>query len=467
MTTRKDSTLRAALGSIRSGTLGALIDVNDRVALADVMAGSCLAGGGKEARGHTVLLSPESQLASALAMIDLDGVAQSLVVCPPDLPPEHRAIIAERLRADLLVSDGAAETGPGQKEIRRLHCAPRIVSPHLFELETNETDWILLTSGTFGPPKAVRHTLATLTAAIDAPADAADAIVWSTFYDIRRFGGLQILLRALTGGHSLVLSNAGETTLEFLHRAAANGVTHLTGTPSHWRNALMTGSIGTIAPRYIRLSGETASQPVLDALTAAFPGATIVHAYASTEAGVGFEVTDGREGFPAEYIGRGTGAVALRVVDGSLRIKSTRAAFAYAGEAESSLTDAGGFIDTGDMVDLRGDRYHFTGRRGGIINVGGAKVHPEEVEEVIDRHPAVAISLVKARANPLMGAIVVAEVVLNDYANQTRQPADLDMIRDEILASCQTSLAAHKVPLMLRFVASLPVTPTGKLARGT
>ena len=75
------------------------------------------------------------------------------------------------------------------------------------------------------------------------------------------------------------------------------------------------------------------------------------------------------------------------------------------------LRDADGFVDTGDMVELRGDRYYFVGRRDGIINVGGLKVHPEEVEAVINAHPGVQMSLVKARRNPITGAVVVADVV--------------------------------------------------------
>ena len=54
----------------------------------------------------------------------------------------------------------------------------------------------------------------------------------------------------------------------------------------------------------------------------------------------------------------------------------------------TALADEDGFVDTGDMLELRGDRYYFAGRREGIINVGGQKVHPEEVEAVINRHPA-------------------------------------------------------------------------------
>ncbi len=76
-----------------------------------------------------------------------------------------------------------------------------------------------------------------------------------------------------------------------------------------------------------------------------------------------------------------------------------------------AIAEADGFVDTGDMVELRGDRYYFVGRRDGIINVGGLKVHPEEVEAVINRHPGVRMSLVKARKSPITGAVVVADVV--------------------------------------------------------
>src|SRR6185369_9355462 len=101
-----------------------------------------------------------------------------------------------------------------------------------------------------------------------------------------------------------------------------------------------------------------------------------------------FEVTDGLEGFPEAYVGR-PGPVEMKVEDGSLRIRSTRAACGYAGENPTALAEADGFIDSGDMVELKDGRWRFVGRRSGVINVGGLKVHPEEVEGVINRHPAV------------------------------------------------------------------------------
>jgi acyl-coenzyme A synthetase/AMP-(fatty) acid ligase len=151
----------------------------------------------------------------------------------------------------------------------------------------------------------------------------------------------------------------------------------------------------------------------------------------------------------------------MKVEDGSLRIRSTRTAHAYVGRQAAALTDSDGFVDTGDMVELRGDRYHFIGRRGGIINIGGLKVHPEEIEAVINRRAEVRMSRAKSRRSPITGAIVVADVILADGCDS----GATDEIRNRILADCRAQLASHKVPAVIRFVPSLDVTPAGKLAR--
>src|SRR5205814_8670810 len=146
--------------------------------------------------------------------------------------------------------------------------------------------------------------------------------------------------------------------------------------------------------------------------------------------------------------------VEMKVEDGSLRIRSKRTASGYVGRDVAALTDAHGFVDTGDMVELRGERYHFVGRRGGIINIGGRKVHPEEIEAVINRHESVRMSRARSRRSPITGAIVVADVVLADSTDAGRH----ETIRTEILGRCKDSLAAYKVPAVIRFVERLEVT---------
>ena len=437
--------LKAAL----AGTDGALMARDVRVPLAALVNGNPLSVPPDSLNGAHILIRTTTQLSAALALVTLDGIAARLVIAPPDLKDEQLPDVIARAGIDTLVSDGAAI--PGLQFVA--------VSPDLKPAEAAEhtriTQWVMFTSGTSGPPKMVTHGLAGLTGAIT-PGAAAEKITWGTFYDIRRYGGLQILLRALIGGASLVLSDPDETAAEFLVRLGQASVTHLTGTPSHWRRALMSPAIGSIAPRYVRLSGEIAGQAVLDGLKQQFPKAAIGHAYASTEAGVGFEVTDGLEGFPADYVGR-AGAVEMKVAGGSLHLRSPRTAAGYVGGAEALKSD--GWVDSGDMVELREQRYYFTGRRGGIINVGGLKINPEEVEAVINRHPGVALSRVSGRKSPITGALVVADVVLADTAN------DNATFKENLLAACRAQLPSFKVPALVRFVEKLELTAGGKLAR--
>jgi acyl-coenzyme A synthetase/AMP-(fatty) acid ligase len=248
---------------------------------------------------------------------------------------------------------------------------------------------------------------------------------------------------------------------EHLGRLAEHGATHVSGTPSHWWRVLMGSEARITAPRYVRLSGEIANQAVLDGLGAAYPDAGVGHAFASTEAGVGFEVNDGLEGFPADFVGTGKGDVDIAVDDGVLRLRSPRTASEYIGAGAAPLRGADGFVDTGDMLELRGERYYFVGRKDGVINVGGLKVHPEEVEAAINQHAGVSGSLVKSRKSPITGAIVVAEVVLKaDGAPEARSA-----LEREIIALCRRDLAPYKVPAMIRFVPTLPMTAAGKLLR--
>src|SRR5262249_13444692 len=177
--------------------------------------------------------------------------------------------------------------------------------------------------------------------------------------------------------------------------------------PSHWRRAIMSPAARAMAPRYVRLSGEIADQAILDHLAAVYPDARVGHAYASTEAGVGFDVNDGLAGFPAGRIGALPSGGDMKVADGRWRTRSNRTALRYVGDGAAALADADGFVDTGDIVELRDGRWHFIGRSNGVINVGGLKVHPEEVEAVINRHPQGRMALVRARRNPITGALVV------------------------------------------------------------
>jgi acyl-CoA synthetase (AMP-forming)/AMP-acid ligase II len=156
----------------------------------------------------------------------------------------------------------------------------------------------------------------------------------------------------------------------------------------------------------------------------------------------------------------GARGVDMKVEDGTLRIRSQRIAGGYLGTAGAALSGQDGYVDTGDLVELQGGRYYFRGRKGGVINVGGLKVYPEEVEAVLNADPRVRMSLVRARRNPIMGAVVVADVVLNDPG-----AAAAEDIKNELLQTCRRALPGHKVPAMLRFVPTLELSAAGKLIR--
>jgi acyl-CoA synthetase (AMP-forming)/AMP-acid ligase II len=417
-------------------------------AVSELARGSILGGKLESLRGRSVVLAMRDQLANAVALLELDGVARRLVLCTPDLTPEQLAGVAAAAEADVVLDSVCAKPVPEQLTRRSSH----------------GTEWILLTSGTTGVPKLVVHSFDSLAGALPRQPASVKPMVWSTFYDIRRYGGLQIYLRAVLSGSPLVLSNADERTGEFLARAGAAGVTHISGTPSHWRRALMSGDTALIEPEYVRLSGEVADQTILDNLRSAYPDARIAHAFASTEAGVAFDVNDGLAGFPEELVTTSGGAIDMKVQEGTLWIRSGRTAACYLGAAAAPLAGADGYVDTGDMVELAGGRYFFRGRKGGIINVGGMKVYPEEVESVLNADPRVRMSLVKARRNPLTGSLVVAEVVLTDDARSIDAEA-AEKVKGELLSACRGTLAAHKVPALLRFVPSLELSAAGKLVR--
>src|SRR5580698_1397116 len=216
------------------------------VTLADLAHGSVLGGRCDELGGRSVLVATASQLTAALALLELDGVARRLILYPPDLPLEHVPFVIASAAVDAIVSDRTVEIDNAAVE-SLIPCSPKILPAGSDRSGQFQTEWILLTSGTTGNPKLVVHTLSSLTGAIRPTAEG--AVVWSTFYDIRRYGGLQIFLRAILTNASLVLSSATESTSDFQIRAGSRQVTHISGTPSHWRRALMSPSANRMAPR--------------------------------------------------------------------------------------------------------------------------------------------------------------------------------------------------------------------------
>ena len=422
----------------------------------EIGASTIFPGRRSELAGRSVLIGADSQFASARALIELDGLAARLVICPPDFSPRRLASVIAQAGIDAIVSDRAGKDFGADRPIYPCEDPSPVDDEN--RLPRFATQWVLPTSGTTGAPKLVAHRLERLLGAIKSAPE--QRPIWATFYDIRRYGGLQIFLRACVTGARLILCDREESLGDYIARCAEAGVSHISGTPSHWRRLLMSPHAGLINPKYVRLSGEIADRAILDALRAVYPAALIAHAYASTEAGVGFEVTDGREGFPAALLAA-NGEVELRLCDGSLHVRSKRTATSYIGRDDLKLLDDEGFVDTDDIVEQRGDRCFFKGRRAGVINIGGLKVHPEEVEQVINEHRDVRMSRVSARRNPIMGDLIVAEVAARD----AEAPRESGALEAEIFELCRARLPRHMVPVTIRFVPAIDILASGKLAR--
>jgi acyl-CoA synthetase (AMP-forming)/AMP-acid ligase II len=162
--------------------------------------------------GRSVLVSSVRQLPAVTALLQLDGIARRVLLCPPDLPPAHLATVIAEAEVDAIVTDGSE---PAPQSIGNIPAVDP-GSAGAAQDRSQQTEWLLFTSGTTGRPKIVVHSLASLTGPLDDGLNVANDAVWITFYDIRRYGGLQILLRALLGGGSMVLSQANEPVADFL-----------------------------------------------------------------------------------------------------------------------------------------------------------------------------------------------------------------------------------------------------------
>lgn len=392
------------------------------------------------------------------SLVAASGVAKSLALLPPALSEADTASLLVRSGSDVFLSDSHAVGDPpaGVSVWPSLQALPA-----RFALDVQsefDTIWLLATSGTTNTPKLVAHMLDGLCRTVR-KGETAAAARWGLLYDFSRFAGLQVVLQAIFGGSMLIIPPQNATLRERLEFLREHACTHLSATPTLWRAIVMTPGCRDLPLRQITLGGEIADARILSTLQNVYPNARITHIYASTEAGVGFSVKDGQPGFPSSYLEHPPAGLALRVVDGRLHIRNTTVKPVYVGTGHQFGSEDG-WIDTGDSVEVVGGRIHFRGRASGVINVGGNKVHPEEVERVLLEHPGILACRVFGKSSSIMGTLVAVEIVPHE---PSAEPATL---RSEIKAYLQNKLESYKVPAVLKIVEDLQVTSTGKLARG-
>lgn len=292
---------------------------------------------------------------------------------------------------------------------------------------------LLETSGTTGTPKRIIRPFDAILGGIDIPRGG-NAARWLLAYDACGFAGLQVLLTAMAGGGTLLAAPDTEAAA-LVRLAAQEQATHISATPSFWRLLLLSSTTPPLAR--ITLGGEAVDQPLLDALAARFPGVPIRCIYASTELGRLFSVADGREGFPASWLSNSPGGYSFRIENDTLHV----------------LRD-GRWQDTGDLVEVIGDRVLFRGRNDMVVNVGGSKVNPVLAERRILRLPAVINALVYGIPNPITGAILAADIVAPTWTGTDTWRV--------LVAQAVADLPTPARPRRLRLLETLPLSAGGK-----
>lgn len=292
----------------------------------------------------------------------------------------------------------------------------------------------LLTSGSTGRPKQVGHTLDTLLTVRGKQPPR----TWLNPYTPGAYAWWQVTTLALAHpGTSMVCVDGGHPWAE---QAAKYGVDAASGTPTFWRQALLTqrDELARVRFKQITLGGEPVDQAVIDLLHQTFPDTRVSWIYASSEAGASIAVHDGKAGFPVEWLdSHKEGRPQLSVDGDELLIASP-----HRGSGVDEV------LRTGDRVEIRDGRVHITGRLGSDeINVGGTKVSAGKVRSVLLEHPGIAWAAIKARKAPIVGNMVQASVVLDDES----------LTEDDIIRYATEHLAETEVPRRVRILDEIPL----------
>ena len=176
----------------------------------------------------------------------------------------------------------------------------------------------------------------------------------------------------------------------------------------------------------------------LKAANQVFPHVKLKQTYGLTELGI-FS-TQSKDNH-SNWMKIGGHGVETKVVNGTLWVRTRSAMVGYLNAP--SPFDEQGWYNTGDQVEIDGPYYRILGRKQDIINVGGEKVYPAEVESVLLEVPNIREAVVKGKKSPITGQIVTAVVVLEE-------PEDVRSLRKRILAYCNNRVERFKVPTVIR-----------------
>jgi acyl-CoA synthetase (AMP-forming)/AMP-acid ligase II len=312
--------------------------------------------------------------------------------------------------------------------------------PHYETLrERGHPGLVLFSSGTSGEPKAAVHDVVPLLSKYKTRRPAWRTISFLLFDHI---GGINTILHTLSNGATLITveDRSPDAVCAAIERSKAEV---LPASPTFLRLLLLSAAqdrFDLSSIKVVNYGTEPMSEATLARLADAFPQARLLQSYGLAEVGILRSKSKSNDSIWLKVGGEG---IETRVVDSILQIKSPSTMLGYL-NAPTPLTDDGWYV-TGDAVEVDGDYLKIVGRRSELINVGGEKVYPSEVEEVIETMSNVVAATVYGQPNPLMGHIVCARVAL-------LEPEDEGKFALRLKRHCRQRLPAYQVPVKVAVV---------------
>lgn len=311
-------------------------------------------------------------------------------------------------------------------------------------VQGSRSEITIFTSGTTGQPKKVVHSIGTLTRSVRMGVKYQGQI-WAYAYNPTHMAGLQVFFQAFENQNTLV--NVFNRSREYVYQQIREkGITHVSATPTFYRLLLPFEQAYESVVR-VTLGGEKSDQHLYDSIAKIFPNAKINNVYASTEAGSLFAAKGDCFQIPEAIKDK------FKVVDDELLIHKS-----LLGSSDSfKFTDD--YYHSGDLiewVDEAQGLFRFKSRKNELINVGGYKVNPGEVEVAIQDIEGVRQAMVYGKANSILGYVLCADVLLE---------AESDLTELDIKKALGAQLQDFKVPRRIKFVDEISLTRTGKMKR--
>ena len=326
----------------------------------------------------------------------------------------------------------------------------RAAHPLYDELRQREAPGLVLfTSGSSGEPKGAVHDVDHLLRRFRSPGKDLRTLL---FFFLDHISGLDTLFYALSNGSEIVAPD--NRSVDNVCRNIERYAVEVLPTSPSFLNLLVLGrgaerfDLSSLV--YITYGGEVMPERTLERLTADFPDVRLSQKYGSTEVGA---LRISPESSSSVWFRFGDAGTKTRIVDGVLQIRSSSAMLGYL-NAESPFTEDG-WYDTRDAVEQRGDLVRILGRVNDAISVGGERVHPAKIENVILQLDEVADVSVFGEPNIVLGNVVCARVVPS-------REMDRFELRRKVQRHCRARLAPRAVPVRVIPERELPLAPNFK-----